>query len=77
MFSMSSRPSISSKAPGQFPTFVVSVSCPPCVIPVITVTSIFARAAYMAAVHPAGPVPRIINSVSFVFVILVYFLLFS
>jgi hypothetical protein len=47
--------------PGQLSTSVVVVSWPPFSIPVMTIGSRFALAAYMDAVKPAGPDPRIIR----------------
>ena len=58
MRAMRSGPCNPSTSPGQLSTSVVVVICPPISRPVIMTGSRFARAAYRAAVHPAGPEPR-------------------
>ena len=48
---------IPSRKPGQLSTNVVSISCPPASIPSTSSGFKLARAAYSAAVKPAGPDP--------------------
>ena len=57
ILAISSGPTIPSGNPGKFSTSVVIVSCPPGCIPSITSGASSARAAYSAAVSPAGPEP--------------------
>ena len=58
---MSSGPMMPSRNPGKFSTAVVSINCPPDSRPSMTRGSRFARAAYRAAVSPAGPDPMTIT----------------
>ena len=58
---MSSGPRMPSRNPGKFSTAVVSINCPPDSIPSMTSGFRFARAAYRAAVSPAGPDPMMIT----------------
>jgi hypothetical protein len=60
IFSISSGPKIPSGNPGKFSTSVVNINCPPGAIPPMTKGFNSARAAYKAAVKPAGPLPIII-----------------
>ena len=59
-------PSVPGLAPhcgsaGQLSTSVVVISWPPCASPVISTGLRLARAAYTAAVYPAGPEPRMMS----------------
>src|SRR5690606_15065465 len=54
---ISSGPMMPSGKPGKFSTSVVSINCPPAWKPATTRGSRPARAAYSAAVRPAGPEP--------------------
>src|SRR5215203_1209355 len=58
---MRSGPRMPSRAPGQFSTSVVSISCPPASIPSMTSGCRLARAVYRAAVNPAGPEPIMVT----------------
>jgi hypothetical protein len=57
MLLVSSNPFIPHGNPGKFSTLFVVVSCPPGCNPLITSGDKFARAAYVAAVSPAQPLP--------------------
>jgi hypothetical protein len=61
MLAIRSGPMSPSGNPGKFSTIVVSVSCPPASWPSTTSGLRFARAAYSAAVSPAGPDPRMMT----------------
>src|SRR3990167_7362653 len=54
---MRSGPMMPSRWPGKFSTIVVSMSCPPASSPSMRSGCRLARAAYRAAVRPAGPDP--------------------
>src|SRR6185436_14127461 len=54
-----SGPMMPSRNPGQLSTIVVSISCPPASRPSMRSGARLARAAYRAAVRPAGPEPMI------------------
>src|SRR3712207_28545 len=62
MSSISCGPWMPSGKPGKFSTSVVVMSAPPNCEPSKTSGCRFARAAYVAAVYPAGPDPMMIRS---------------
>src|SRR5438128_1407392 len=57
-----SGPMMPSRNPGKFSTAVVSISCPPASWPSMSSGLRLARAAYNAAVSPAGPDPMMVTS---------------